>query len=137
MPTELLKELKEDNIKEIQKLFKQWWEHENIDTEELKARVVLIYKKGDTNKFDNYRPISLLNTLYKIFAAILQKRIANRLDKHLQKKPIWIQSRQINHGCNTPHQKNYRIRRKYTKQTIPSTTRLGKSIRQSRQESAI
>ena len=85
IPTELLKELKEDNVKEIQKLFKQWWEHENIDTEELKARVALIYKKGDTNKFDNYRPISLLNTLYKIFAAIVQKRIANNLDKHLQK----------------------------------------------------
>ena len=56
-----------------------------LKTEELKARVVLIYKEGDTNKFENYRPISLLNTLYKIFAAILQKRIASKLDKHLQK----------------------------------------------------
>ena len=45
IPTGLLKELREDNIKEIQKLFKQWWENEDIDTEELKARVVLIYKK--------------------------------------------------------------------------------------------
>ena len=63
----------EENISEIQELFKQWWEQEDIDKEELKARVVLIYKKGDTNKFENYRPISLLNTLYKIFAATLQK----------------------------------------------------------------
>jgi hypothetical protein len=72
-------------MKEMQKLFKQWWEHGDIDTEELKARVILIYKKGDTNKFENYRPISLLNILYKIFAAILQKRIAKNLDKHFQK----------------------------------------------------
>ena len=73
IPTELLKELKEDNIKLIQELFTQWWNNEDIDTEKLKTRVVLIYKKGDTNKFENYRPISLLNTLYKIFAAILHK----------------------------------------------------------------
>ena len=73
IPTDLLKEMTEENISEIQELFKQWWEQEDIDKEELKARVVLIYKKGDTNKFENYRPISLLNTLYKIFAAILQK----------------------------------------------------------------
>ena len=53
----------------------------NIETEEFKARVVLIYKKGDTNKFENYRPISLRNTLYKVFATILQKRIAEKLDK--------------------------------------------------------
>ena len=45
MPTELLKEMQEDNIKEIQKLFEKWWNHEHIETEELKARVVLIYRK--------------------------------------------------------------------------------------------
>ena len=54
------------------------------DEEMLKARVVLIFKKGDTNKFENYRPISLLNTLYKILAVIIQRRIAQTLDKHLQ-----------------------------------------------------
>ena len=69
----------------MQKLFEDWWNHENIDKEELKARVVLIYKKGDTNKFENYRPISLPNTLYKIFAAILQRRISEKLDQHLQR----------------------------------------------------
>ena len=42
-------------------------------------------QKGDSNKFENYRPIPLLNTLYKIFAAILQRRISRTLDRHLQK----------------------------------------------------
>ena len=69
----------------MQQLFEDWWRQENIDTEELEARVVLIYKKGDTNKFENYRPISLLNTLYEVFAAIIQKRISNKLDRHLQR----------------------------------------------------
>ena len=42
------------------------------------------YKKGDKNNLSNYRPISLLNTNYKIFTAIIQKRLADGLDKHLQ-----------------------------------------------------
>ena len=33
----------EENISEIQELFKQWWEQEDIDKEELQAREVLFY----------------------------------------------------------------------------------------------
>ena len=55
-----------------------WWRGENIPEDTLKARVVMIYKKGDTGKYEHYRPISLLNSIYKIFTAILQKRIANK-----------------------------------------------------------
>ena len=73
------------NLAQIVYIIGKWWEGEDIPEEELRARVVLIYKKGDTNKFENYRPISLLNTMYKIIAAILQRRISNVLDRHLQK----------------------------------------------------
>ena len=51
----------------------------------LQARVVLIFKKGDRSDMANYRPISLLNSIYKIFAAIIQKRLAEGLDVYLQK----------------------------------------------------
>ena len=85
IPTEILKELQEHNLIPVLELLRHWWNTEDIPEEELTARIVLIYRKGDTNKFENYRPISLLNTLYKLFAAILQTRIANTLDPHLQK----------------------------------------------------
>ena len=71
--TDILKELDEDLITELNKLITEWWTKENIPEEELRARVVLIYKKGDTNKYGNYRPISLLDASYKLYAALLQK----------------------------------------------------------------
>ena len=76
----------------------------------LKARVILIFKKGNTNLFENYRPISLLNTLYKIFATITQIRIANQVDKHLQKNTILIQEKQKHSRRNIPSQKSCGIR---------------------------
>ena len=45
----------------------------------LKAATVLIYKKGDRTKIENYRPISLLNTDYKIIAKILSIRLTSVL----------------------------------------------------------
>ena len=84
IPTELLKQMTNDNKRGLLRLLQKWWREEDIEEEELQARVVLIYKKGDTNKFENYRPISLLNTLYKVYAAIIQIRISDTLDKHLQ-----------------------------------------------------
>ena len=73
IPMEIFKEMDEENLEEILKLPNQWWKDEDIPTETLKARIVLIYKKGCTSSYENYRPISLPNSLYKIFAAILQK----------------------------------------------------------------
>ena len=65
-----------------------WWNEEHIEESEQQALVVLIYRKGDDNKFENYRPISLLNTLYKMFAALLHIRISEALDRpHTKKQP--------------------------------------------------
>ena len=47
--------------------------------------MVHIYKKGNTSDLANYRPISLLNTMYKLFAAIIQTRIAEGIDQHMHK----------------------------------------------------
>jgi len=50
--------------------------------------VRLIPKKGDLSKLGNWRPISLLNTDYKIFATILRNRIAPMADYLISKEQI-------------------------------------------------
>jgi len=85
IPLDVFKELTEDNLELIRKLINIWWETEQIDPEFLQATVCLIYKKGSTALLDNYRPIALLNSIYKIYAAIVQKRLAEQLDPYLQK----------------------------------------------------
>ncbi|XP_044750658.1 uncharacterized protein LOC123310992 [Coccinella septempunctata] len=47
-----------------------------------RAEVVLIHKKGDNKDPENYRPIALLNTDYKILTGVIR----NTLQKHL---PDW------------------------------------------------
>ena len=48
------------------------------------AQVSLILKQCSKANLNNYRPISLLCINYTIFTALLQKRLADVLDKHIQ-----------------------------------------------------
>ena len=42
----------------------------------LLARIVVLFKKGDASKVGNYRPISIVSVLYKIFSRLLYNRIS-------------------------------------------------------------
>ena len=50
------------------------------------SEVVMIVKKaqGDTRDLSNYRPISLTNTMYKIFVSLLQKRLSSHFDDKIR-----------------------------------------------------
>ena len=50
-----------------------------------KAVVVAIFKKGDRLDPSNYRPIALLDTCYKLYARVLQRRIADAVDDSIRK----------------------------------------------------
>ena len=105
-----------------------WWNEEEIPEEQLRARVVLIYKKGDASKYENYRPISLLNIIYKLFAAIVQRRIASRLDKHLQKTQYGFRRKRGTADAIHLVRRIAEYGEKNTKPSYYGTTRLGKSI---------
>ena len=43
-------------------------------------KVLPLYKKDDDSNFSNYRPISLLPSIYKIFEKAILEQITNYLD---------------------------------------------------------
>lgn len=84
-PAEHIKYLHPENIEPITKLFNQWFNGAPICIDALKANVAQIYKnKGSTSNHDNYRPISLLNSLLKLYATLLRERLSEQLDPCLQ-----------------------------------------------------
>ena len=64
-------------------LFNTWWRHKNAPDALFLARVVPIYKKGETDKASNYRPISLLSSFYKIYMVLIRTRIQSAIDHKL------------------------------------------------------
>ena len=68
----LFKEMDDECLEAIVHILNQWWNEEDIPEETLKARVVLIYKKGDKVIYENYRPRSLLNSIYNIYAGLIK-----------------------------------------------------------------
>ena len=64
----------------ITALFNHCLELEKIPEAWENAMITLLHKKGDITKLENYRPISLLSTLYKLFMKIIAKRLTKKLD---------------------------------------------------------
>ena len=64
------------------------------------ARVIPIYKNGDKDDLGNYRPISILPTISKIF----ERHIANQVQSYFKKTNILHKTQsgfRKNHSCNT------------------------------------
>lgn len=83
VPMEFFKYLNDDNLKIILRFFNQSWNEGSFPEDKLKAFVASIYKKGDPKQPGNYRPISLLCSIYKIYAGIIQKRLADAIDNDI------------------------------------------------------
>ncbi|KAI8422947.1 hypothetical protein MSG28_014050 [Choristoneura fumiferana] len=46
------------------------------------SHIILLHKKGDKDNIGNYRPISLISNVYKIFAKVILERITKVLDEN-------------------------------------------------------
>ena len=72
---ELLKCCEADLLEYIHDLFVAVWEERKVPEEWRDALLVPVPKKGDLTQCDNWRGISLLDTMEKLFDKVLQRRL--------------------------------------------------------------
>ena len=65
------------------------------------AKVVMLFKRGTKNSRSpsSYRPISLVNTIYKLYATLLQQRLSASLEPHLSPQQFGFRK---NRSLSTP-----------------------------------
>ena len=87
---------------QLTQLFQDIWAEGCVPDKWKHASVVMIYKgKGLDTDPANYRPISLLNTMYKLFASIMQTRVSSQLDGSLRRSQYGFrQSRGARHALH-------------------------------------
>ena len=83
-PAELIKWLNDDNRNFLLDCYNDILETNAYPDSFKLANIVSIYKKGDATKMQNYRPISLLQVLYKIFAGLIKNRLIETYDPWIQ-----------------------------------------------------
>ena len=91
---ELFEWLDKDNWLHLLSLINTWWKDRKAPQELFFARVVpiYIYKKGDADVAANYRPISLLNSAYKIYMMMIRSRMQTAISHQIAK---------TQYGCRT------------------------------------
>lgn len=75
IPAELLKYGDEVLHKNTHELCLAIWKEERLPEEGNKSIIIPLHKKGDKSECNNYIGIALQNTVYKLFARILLKRL--------------------------------------------------------------
>ena len=83
LPYELYKNGGEVMIDRLTELFNCVWEKERVPRKWNECRVTLLHKGGhkSKNELRNYRPIALLNTVGKIFSAVLNERLCKWIER--------------------------------------------------------
>ena len=69
-------------VKRITEIFNKVWKGEEFPERWKEGVISPIFKKGDREKVNNYRGITILNTAYKIYAMVLEKRLKEELEKN-------------------------------------------------------
>ena len=77
--SEFLKAGGDDMVRILYTLFNRILETGQIPSTFRKAPIVVLYKKDDRSECKNYRPISLLSHVYKLFMTIIGNRITDDL----------------------------------------------------------
>lgn len=81
-PIDLLKISDDKQLIEVTKVFNEFLTTESLPNEWFETNIILIFKKGRKDKIENYRPISLISHLYKLFIKIILNRIDDVLEEN-------------------------------------------------------
>lgn len=66
----------------VMDLFNEILEKEQIPEQWTKTTITLIHKKGDKHQINNYRPVSLMSNIYKVFSKLILGRINKTLEEN-------------------------------------------------------
>ena len=83
IPAELIKQGGTELKTRIHKLIMKIWDEETLPTEWTEGIICPIYKKGDRMICSNYRPITLLNVVYKIFLILINNKLSKIVESKL------------------------------------------------------
>ena len=83
VPPKILKESRECCSDILQKLFNNTLSNKEFPDELKLADVTPIYKKDDPNKSKNYRPVSVLPVVSKVFEKIMHDQISQYINSFL------------------------------------------------------
>nr|ADF18552.1 endonuclease-reverse transcriptase [Bombyx mori] len=83
IPIEILKLLEEDQLDVLTQFFNNIYETGNLPSDWLKSTFIKIPKKQNAKKCGEYRMISLMSHVLKVFLNIIQNRIRPKCDEQL------------------------------------------------------
>ena len=84
IPAEIIKQGGTELKARIHKLIMKIRDEESLPTEWMEEIICPIYKKGDRMICSNYRPVTLLNVVYKIFSILINNRLSKIVESKLE-----------------------------------------------------
>jgi hypothetical protein len=80
IPVDILKVCDDVVLKALADFFNEFLHEEKVPDSWCESTIILLFKKGKRNEIENYRPISLISHVYKVFCKIILLRIDVVLD---------------------------------------------------------
>jgi len=82
IPADVLKIFNEEGLNNLLIVLNSILKTEEIPQQWLHSNIILIHKSGDKSSIGNYRPISLICHLCKLFMKVIMNRISSDLDRN-------------------------------------------------------